>query len=183
MIIPTTAFAHLIFTGMGPVYDGVGHLLLTPEDLVPLVGLSLYSGLRGTSASRLTIFTLPIAWLIGGVIGLNVSYAIWSYAPHASFIILGALTASDLPLPNIFLLSVSVLTGAVLGYANGVALNTSSGLLNLFGITVALFIISTLITGFVVTLKRSWTRIAVRALGGWIVALGILMLGWTLKGL
>lgn len=26
------ALAHLVTTGMGPVYDGIGHLLLTPED-------------------------------------------------------------------------------------------------------------------------------------------------------
>ena len=43
----TDARAHLVSTGMGPVYDGIGHLLLTPEDLIPTLALALYGGLRG----------------------------------------------------------------------------------------------------------------------------------------
>jgi hypothetical protein len=44
---PSNAAAHLVTTGMGPVYDGIGHLLLTPEDLVPALAMALYAGLRG----------------------------------------------------------------------------------------------------------------------------------------
>jgi len=38
---PSEAAAHLGTTGMGPVYDGIGHFLLTPEDLVPVLALAL----------------------------------------------------------------------------------------------------------------------------------------------
>ena len=34
----------------------------------------------------------------------------------------------------------------------------------------------------VVSLKREWTRIAVRVAGSWIVAIGLLYMGWTLSG-
>jgi hydrogenase/urease accessory protein HupE len=44
---PSRAAAHLVTTGMGPVYDGIAHLLLTPEDLVPVLAIALYAGLRG----------------------------------------------------------------------------------------------------------------------------------------
>ena len=37
LLRPSDAAAHLVTTGMGPVYDGIGHLLLTPEDLVALI--------------------------------------------------------------------------------------------------------------------------------------------------
>ena len=47
LFYPSNAAAHLVTTGMGPVYDGIGHLLLTPEDLVPAVAMALYAGLRG----------------------------------------------------------------------------------------------------------------------------------------
>jgi urease accessory protein len=40
--------AHLNTTGMGPVYDGVIHFLLSPEDFVPVLALALLAGLRGT---------------------------------------------------------------------------------------------------------------------------------------
>ena len=36
------AEAHLNSTGMGPVYDGVMHFLMSPEDLVPALALALW---------------------------------------------------------------------------------------------------------------------------------------------
>ncbi len=47
LLWPWYAEAHLVTTGLGPVYDGVGHLMLTPEDLVPVIALALFAGLRG----------------------------------------------------------------------------------------------------------------------------------------
>ena len=69
LLWPVGAAAHLVTTGMGPVYDGVGHLLLTPEDLVPVFALSLYVGLRGPASGRRALFLLPIVWLVGGLLG------------------------------------------------------------------------------------------------------------------
>ena len=37
--VSSPAEAHLVTTGLGPVYDGIAHVLLTPEDLVPVVAL------------------------------------------------------------------------------------------------------------------------------------------------
>ena len=62
LLSPSRAAAHLVTTGMGPVYDGIGHLLLTPEDLVPVLALALYAGLRGAVAGRRAMFLLPVAW-------------------------------------------------------------------------------------------------------------------------
>jgi hypothetical protein len=55
LLIPSYAAAHLVTTGMGPVYDGIGHLLLTPEDLVPSLAVALYAGLRGKSPGRCSL--------------------------------------------------------------------------------------------------------------------------------
>ena len=38
------AHAHLMNTGFGPFYDGLTHLFLTPEDLLPVVALALLAG-------------------------------------------------------------------------------------------------------------------------------------------
>ncbi len=46
-LFPLTAEAHLNSTGMGPVYDGLMHFFMSPEDLVPVLALALLSGLRG----------------------------------------------------------------------------------------------------------------------------------------
>jgi hypothetical protein len=56
---PAEAMAHLVTTGMGPVYDGIGHLLLTPEDLVPALAMALYAGLRGKAPGRRADLRLP----------------------------------------------------------------------------------------------------------------------------
>ncbi len=58
LLNPLDAGAHLVTTGMGPVYDGIGHLLLTPEDLIPAMAVALYAGLRGKDPGRQTLFLL-----------------------------------------------------------------------------------------------------------------------------
>ena len=69
-LLPATAHAHLVNTGLGPFYDGVSHFALTPEDLVPALALALLAGQHGSRAGRLTLFALPAGWLLGGLAGL-----------------------------------------------------------------------------------------------------------------
>jgi len=58
---PTALEAHLNSTGLGPIYDGAVHLLLSPEDLVPALALALLAGLRGPRYARVALFGLPAA--------------------------------------------------------------------------------------------------------------------------
>jgi hypothetical protein len=37
---------------MGPIYDGLLHFLTSPEDLVPVLALALFAGLRGVRYGR-----------------------------------------------------------------------------------------------------------------------------------
>jgi urease accessory protein len=179
---PSRAAAHLVTTGMGPVYDGIGHLLLTPEDLVPVLAIALYAGLRGAVAGRRTMFLLPVAWFLGGLVGSALSTATLLPIPAISFLILGGLVAADLCLPTAAVTGLAIALGLVHGFLNGAALRDGAGTLGLIGIMVMLFVIVTLISAFVVLLGRPWTRIAVRVAGSWITAVGLLMLGWAIKG-
>ena len=65
----TSADAHLVNTGLGPFYDGVSHVLLSPEDLIPVIAMGLLGGLNGPIASRHTLFALTFSWLVAGVAG------------------------------------------------------------------------------------------------------------------
>src|SRR5664279_6134020 len=65
------AQAHLNSTGMGPLYDGLTHFLLSPEDFVPVLALALLAGLRGAAYGRWALFTVPAAWLLGGFFGFR----------------------------------------------------------------------------------------------------------------
>ena len=40
--------AHLVTTGLGPLYDGIAHLALSPADLAVVVVLTLLAAMRGT---------------------------------------------------------------------------------------------------------------------------------------
>jgi hydrogenase/urease accessory protein HupE len=179
---PSDAAAHLVTTGMGPVYDGIGHLLMTPEDLVPVVALALFAGLRGAAQGRRAMFLLPLAWLAGGLIGLRVSAAPVFPVPAVSFLILGALVAADVRLSVNGVASLSAVLGLVHGVLNGVALRQGAGGLGLLGIMAALFVLVALASAFVVSLERPWARIAVRVAGSWIAASGLLLLGWAIHG-
>src|SRR5687768_17227229 len=69
LLLATSANAHLVNTGLGPFYDGVSHVLLSPEDLIPVIAMALLAGLNGPIAGRHTLFALTGSWLVAGVAG------------------------------------------------------------------------------------------------------------------
>ena len=178
---PPSASAHLVTTGMGPVYDGIGHLLLTPEDLVPALAVALYAGLRGPTAGRFAIFLFPAAWLLGGILGLQTNVLPAFPMASLSFLVLGLLIAADLNLPTRAFTFVAVVIGLIHGFCNGIALQQGPAGQGLLGIMAALFVLVTLVSTFVVSLKPPWARIVVRVLGSWVAAIGILMIGWYMR--
>ena len=182
LLSPSRAAAHLVTTGMGPVYDGIGHLLLTPEDLVPVVALALLAGLRGATHGRRALFLLPVAWPVGGFLGLPAIASPAFPVSALSFLILGALVAADVRLPAYAFAILAIVLGLVHGAMNGAALQGGAGSLGMLGITVALFVLVALASAFVVSLERPWSRIAVRVAGSWVAALGLLMMGWAFRG-
>lgn len=181
-LLPAAAFAHLVTTGMGPVYDGIGHLLLTPEDLVPVIALSLYCGMRGARAGRYAMFMLPLAWLLGGLVGLNLDLDITIPVPALSFLLLGGLIVADANLPDQLIGPMTVMIGLLHGVFNGLVLKSGPGGPALLGIMGALFVLVALMSAFVVSLERPWTRIVVRVMGSWVAASGMLMIGWYFRG-
>src|SRR5512143_2039215 len=72
-VVPAPAHAHLMNTGFGPFYDGLTHLFVTPEDLLPAVALPLLGGWVGSRCGRVVLFALPSAWLAGSLGGFLVA--------------------------------------------------------------------------------------------------------------
>jgi hydrogenase/urease accessory protein HupE len=178
---PSRAAAHLVSTGMGPVYDGIGHLLLTPEDLVPVLALALYAGLRGAVTGRRAMFLLPLAWFVGGIAGSAINNIPAFPIPAISFFVLGVLIAADLCMPAAAVTALAIVLGLVHGFLNGAVLKDGAGTLGLAGIMTILFVLVTLASAFVVSLKRPWARVVVRVAGSWIAATGMLMFGWAMR--
>ena len=179
---PSYAFAHLVTTGLGPVYDGIGHLVMTPEDLIPALAIALFAGLRGAAPGRRALFVLPLAWFVGGLLGVIMEGLPTLPVAAISFLLLGALVAADLKLSQKSFTTVVVVVGLVHGILNGVALKEGAGILGLIGIMATLFVIVAIVSALIVSLKQSWTRIVVRVAGSWVAAIGMLMFGWLMRG-
>jgi urease accessory protein len=147
-----------------------------------VLALALFAGLRGASAGRCVLCVLPIAWLAGGCVGLLAHGLPGFPLPALSLLILGTLVA-DLRLPPPAVTALAVGLGLVHGVLNGVAMQQAgAGVLGLLGLLAALFVLVALVAAFVVSLHQQWTRIAVRVAGSWMAAIGLLMLGWDLRG-
>ena len=182
-LLPSRAEAHLATTGLGPVYDGINHLLLSPDDLVPVIAMALLAGLNGAAAGRRVLFVLPVAWWLGGMAGFaHGAEVLPGPVTTVSFLVLGALTALDRRLPERAVIALAALVGLLHGWLNGAGIATAGReSLALVGIGTAIFVIVALGAALVVSLRRSWQRIAVRVAGSWVAAIGLLLLGWALR--
>ena len=176
--------AHSLHTGFGPFYDGLTHLFVTPEDLLQVVALALLAGLRGPRFGRAVTFALPAAWFAGSIAGLQLSTQLsLPAATVVAIIALGALVAADRRLPIALVLGLAIFLGLLNGALNGseLAQAHSSGL-SAAGVAAALFVLVSLLAGQVASVRAEWARMAVRVAGSWIVASGLFMLGWAVRG-
>ena len=182
LFYPSYASAHLVTTGLGTVYDGIGHLVMTPEDLIPALAIAFFAGLRGAAPGRRALFILPLAWFVGGLLGVIIEGLPTLPVAGISFFILGVLVAADLNLSQKWFTAIVIVVGLVHGVLNGVALKEGAGILGLIGIMATLFVIIAIVSAFIVSLEKPWTRIVVRVVGSWVAAIGMLMFGWLMRG-
>jgi hydrogenase/urease accessory protein HupE len=140
--------------------------------------------LRGATYGRRTLFVLPVAWLLGGLIGLAASASNGSAVASAAwFLIVGGLLAADAKLSLRMTTALAALLGLYHGYLNGAGLGLNfSSATALLGLIFAVFVLIALAAAFVVQLQAAWARIAVRVAGSWIFASGLLLMGWAMRG-
>jgi hydrogenase/urease accessory protein HupE len=189
MLAAAPAQAHLMNSGFGPFYDGLAHPLISPEDLLPAIAMTLLAGLGGARHGRFVLATLPSAWLAGMMAGAALA-AGWTIGLPAApawlvavvTVLVGALVASDLRVPLTALIAMAAGLGALHGYDNGRDLAATTGaLVAILGIACSLFAVVSLVAGQVAVLRAQWARLAVRISGSWIAAIGLLMLGWSVR--
>ena len=183
MACPALAEAHLNATGMGPVYDGVVHFVTSPEDVAPVLALALLVGLRGADHGRRAVFVLPVAWLLGGLLGRTAAATSGSAVSAAiGVLLLGGLLAADTRLSLGATTGLAGLLGLSRGYLNGSGMGRLGDAVPAFlGLASVVFVLVALAAAVAVPLRAQWARIAVRVAGSWIAASGLLMLGWALR--
>jgi hydrogenase/urease accessory protein HupE len=180
---PASARAHLVQSGLGPFYDGIAHFALSPDDWLLALALALLGGLGGARGGRTVLFVLPAAWLLGGAVGLSRdTVAEWPVASAATLVLAGALVAWSPTLDGRALSALAFALGALHGYLNG-SLGATGGFTpsGLLGVASTVFVLAALAAALVVSLRREPLRIVVRVAGSWIAAIGILLVGWSLR--
>jgi len=184
-LAPASAEAHLVQSGMGPVYDGISHFGLSPEDFLPVIGLAFLAGLRGPRAARLTMAAVTLAWLAGGAIslaGLALPPIVLPALTAALFLVIGGLLAANAELPPALCAGLATALGIMRGAGDmtGVSASPSHGLA-LIGMTASVFVVFALAASITLPLQRLWMIVAARVSGSWLAAMGLLFAGWILR--
>lgn len=179
-LLPEAASAHLVNTRFGDFYDGMMHPLTAFEHMIPWLALGLLAGSE-PKAGRWVLLAFPAGLALGVALGTALpEIGGLTTANVVSLMVLGALVALALPLPGWTLGLIACAFGISHGHANGTAMTqATNAVLFLPGVVIAGYLVVLLIAAPVAILTRKWgaARIAVRALGSWIFAIGVMMLG------
>jgi urease accessory protein len=186
LLTPGLAQAHLVVTGMGPVYDGVTHFALSPEDSLPVIALAFYAGLRGPRPSRMLLGVLPAAWFVGGLVsclsGVSLPPTLLPFLTAALFLGAGGLLASNLELSPRQCAIAAIALGLIRGVADlAGAPATGASVLDLLGMCASVFALFALAVSVTLPLKRFWMIVAARVAGSWVAAAGLLLAGWIIR--
>jgi len=164
--------------------DGATLFVTNPAHVLMVVALGLLAGQRGPAPARALRAFLPIAWLCGGILGLTwPEHGALRVPLILSFGLVAVLVVLDRRLERSVVVALSLAAGLMHGYAQGREME-GGGLTwpAVLGATTVVMVLATLLSALVLLLERPWTRIAVRVAGSWIVAIGLLMLGWLARG-
>jgi hydrogenase/urease accessory protein HupE len=176
--LPFAAQAHLVNTRFGDFYGGALHLLLGLDHVLPVLALALLAGLQPPTTARWILAAVPAGLALGvllAVAGLDLMPLEWMAT--GSFVIAGLLVALAVPLHPQLLAGLGGLVGVSLGYVSGLVLGDRTDLgLYLVGLLTCAFVLLALVAAGTVALTRraDWARIAARALGSWIAAIGLM---------
>jgi hydrogenase/urease accessory protein HupE len=178
--------AHLVTSGAGPFFDGIAHFFVSPEDLLVVVVLSLGSGLLGKPTARWLVVALPIAWMAGLAAGMTVARPAEgsSWASATTMLAAGLLLGLHPKLPTWAMASLAALIGLLHGIWNGAAMvATNTSAIASLGIVAAAAVVAVLLSALAVSTSKPWQIIALRVIGSWVAAFGLLALAWHLRSI
>ncbi|MEM8683038.1 MAG: HupE/UreJ family protein [Pseudomonadota bacterium] len=181
--LPEIAAAHLVSNRFGELYSGILHPLTSLQHVVPWLGLGLLAGMLKSDASRWALAVFPLAVGVGTLTASFLPESDVVAAMNlASFILLGALIAFAARLPRPWFLGLAVIVGLSHGYANGTReLEGGALLLYVSGVVIAGYAVIALVSAVshFVSREMQWGSVAVRAVGSWIAAVGLVFGAYT----
>ena len=187
----TPAHAHLIGTRFGDFYAGAFHPITDLNDVLLWLALGLLAGSLQGERSRWLVLLFPLGLACGFVVSTSAGITFGGNATNATLIgALGLALAAGTRIPAPLLGIIGFSLGVTRGIANAAAIEATTNL-TLFGAGLACagYATITLLMALVMAFRRAeagpataWRGIALRALGGWIAAIGLMMIGFTYAG-
>jgi urease accessory protein len=175
------AYAHSMGNRFGDFYGGVLHPLTALEHVLPFLALGLLAGQQGARAARWLVLTFPLGLLLGTASAAVAPAGSWlTPLNHVSFVVLGLLLATAWRIPLALLIALGFLFGLSHGYENGRAMTPETAThLFIFGVATIGGLVTALVSAATLDLaaKAVWPGVAVRIVGSWIAAIGIMMIG------
>lgn len=184
LLAAVPARAHLVSTELGPFYDGAAHPLVTPEDLLLILGFAVLAAFPGVHAGRRTLTSLAFCWAIGVLAGFGIAGGEMTvpYASAVLLILVGLAGALRRRLPAGILGRLAGFVGFTRGFLNGAAAHEADGTwLSAIGIATGVCLAAALAMGLAAVVERRGWTVVLRVAASWIAAIGLLMLGWELQ--
>ncbi|WP_036291871.1 HupE/UreJ family protein [Methylosinus sp. PW1] len=188
LLSATSAKAHILGARLGDFYAGAAHPLTDLKDVTLWVALGMLAGSLGASKARPLLLLFPFGLAIGvtSAMTLNATSDGALFAAGA-LVLIGALLASELRIPAVALGGLALVLAAMRGAANAAAVGSETNrLLFVAGLSIAGYVVVTLVSAATLAFRgessdaRAWRSIAIRALGSWLAALGLMMGGLAL---
>jgi len=185
LVTPNIAVAHTPIKGIGNIFNGMLHPVLTPSHLLLLIATGMFFGQRGLKAAQSPL----LAAIAAVVLGLIASA--FSPGPQVEVFILvcaalvGLLVALSPHVSLYWYFIVGTVSGFCLGFDS--AQETLSGkeyVIALFGSGVGIYFFSLYPISFAKFCnKKNWLRMGVRVIGSWIAASALLVLALEVSSL
>ncbi len=183
------ADAHIIAARLGDFYTGALHPLTDLQDLILWAAMGVLAGSLGAAKGRWLVLVFPLGLLAGLVLGRV--FGVVSAGPAADagmILVLGLLLAAAARVPATLLCAIAFGLALMRGAANAGDLGPETDrLLFAAGLACAGYAAITLTMALTLTFRRldggpavAWRGIAIRAVGGWIAAIGLMMMGFAL---
>lgn len=177
------AEAHIVAARLGDFYMGAVHPVTDLQDVVLWTATGVLAGTLGVAKGRWLILVFPLGLLVGLSLGNVFGAASAQLADATMMLAIGMLLAAAAQVPTLLLCAIAFAVAVIRGGANGADLGPETDrLLFAAGLACVGYGAITLTMALTAVFKRtnsdsatSWRAIAVRALGGWIAAIGLMM--------
>jgi urease accessory protein len=182
------AQAHIVASRLGDFYAGALHPLTDLQDIVLWLAMGVLAGSLGAARGRWLVLVFPLGLLAGLVLDRMLGVPSAGPAADAGMILmLGLLLAAAARIPTALLCAIAFGLAVMRGAANATDFAPETDrLLFAAGLAGAGYAAITLTMALTLAFRwpdagpsMEWRGIAIRAFGGWIAAIGLMMVGFA----